>query len=178
MANEKIVRIKRSAEVTATVLKVIRVILIVAGCIAFAGGLVAFTQAAKPELWDMLRQYNIYPPYETGEFRGHGFSFIEAFDIKDPFIFAGANCMAAAAVCAIASVCVHFIRKTFVIVKDSETPFTKDSLKSIRISAILVTILVAISSIGQAAIVGLVFWCLYSIFDYGIELQRDADETL
>ncbi|SCY16912.1 hypothetical protein [Butyrivibrio sp. INlla14] len=39
-------------------------------------------------------------------------------------------------------------------------------------------IMTIFESIGLAVIVALSFWCVYCIFGYGIELQKNEDETL
>ena len=176
--NAKISKIKKAAGVTATVLKVIKIIVCVGAIISFIAGLCCFTQMGKTDIWDKLAEHNIYPPVNYENYHADGFAFIDAFDIENPILYVALNCMAAAVCCVIAMIFINIVRRTFVRIETSDTPFTPECLKDIRISAILVTILVAMESIGNAAIVALTFWCVYCIFDYGIELQKDVDETL
>ena len=176
METEKKLRIQKSAGITAKILKAIRIIIVVGACIAFAGGLIAFSVAANKGLWEKLEEKHIYPPFD--QYDVNGFAFVDKFNIENPVVEAGVDCMVAAAACVIVAIGIHFIRTTFVVIENSETPFTKECLKNLRVSAILITILFAMNSLGEAAIVALTFWCLYCIFDYGIELQKSADETL
>ena len=79
---------------------------------------------------------------------------------------------------AVFAVFLLIVGKVFEELKNSDTPFTESIQKKLKITAILVTLMVMTESLGMAAIVALGFWCVYSVFGYGIELQKNEDETL
>ncbi|MBR1852420.1 MAG: hypothetical protein IJ794_04490, partial [Lachnospiraceae bacterium] len=112
------------------------------------------------------------------DIKGEGFDFLDAFHIEDPFVLAGLNCFCAAIVIVMALAAVITIGKLFEAIEKSDTPFKKEILEKMKISGILVTVIALTSSIGTAVMAGLTFWCIYCIFDYGMELQKSADETL
>ena len=180
MENTKIERIKKSAGVTAKVLNVIKTILIVGIVLAFIGGLSVFFRLGDDgktvEVFG--KKIVVHNMVNIGDLSVKSFDFIDMFDIEDPFIRAGVECFFAAFLIAMVLVCVIMIRKTFTTIEKSDTPFKPEILRSIKITGILVTVVVLSASIGIAAVVGLTFWCICTIMDYGVELQKDADETL
>ncbi|MBO4616293.1 MAG: hypothetical protein J5717_02985 [Lachnospiraceae bacterium] len=82
------------------------------------------------------------------------------------------------AMVAVVLVAITIIRNLFKKIKESDTPFTEEIAKQIKITGIVVSILVLTESLGIAAIVALSFWCFSCIFEYGTELQQHEDETL
>ena len=114
---------------------------------------------------------------EAGHISG-GFEFINDMHIENMMLWAAANSFAAAALIAIIVVVFRTLEKVFEEIRDSETPFTESIMKRIKIVGIIVTILVFPKSLATAAVVGLSFWCVYNVFGYGMELQKEADETL
>ena len=180
MENTKIERIKKSAGVTAKVLNVIKTILIVGIVLAFIGGLSVFFRLGDDgktvEVFG--KQIVVHNMVNLGDLSVKSFDFIDMFDIEEPVLKAGVNCFFAAFMIVMVLVCVIMIRKTFTTIEKSDTPFKPEILRSIKITGILVTVIVLSASIGIAAVVGLTLWCIYTIFDYGVELQKDADETL
>ena len=70
------------------------------------------------------------------------------------------------------------LKNVFTTIENSETPFNENVLNKVKIAGILVTILTFAKSLGIAVKVGLSFWCVYCILDYGVELQKNEDETL
>ena len=180
MENKKIANIKKASGVTAKVLNVIKVILIVAIVLCIVGGIsvmaVRTSEGEKIELFG--KTITVHNMIEIGDLEVKGFDFVEMLGIESPFRKAGVNCFCAAAICALAMVVVIFLKNTFTEIEKSDTPFKPEILSKIRVTGILVTVITMVSSIGIAAIVGLSFWCVYCIFDYGLELQKSADETL
>ncbi len=180
MENKKITNIKKASGVTAKVLNVIKVILIVAIVLCIVGGIsvmvVRTSDGEKIELFG--KTITVHNMVDLGDLQVKGFDFVEMLGIESPFRKAGVNCFCAAAICALALVAVIYLKDTFAEIEKSETPFKPEILSKIKVTGILVTIITSASSIGVAAIVGLSFWCVYCIFDYGLELQKSADETL
>ena len=73
---------------------------------------------------------------------------------------------------------VIILRKTFIEIRESDSPYREEILQRIKALGILVTLIVLSYSIGNGVVIGLTFWCIYNIYDYGIVLQRNDDETL
>ena len=181
MENNKIERIQKSAGTTAKILGVIRTILIVGLVLALLGGFsTAFFRLGDDGTTISLfnKTINIHNFVDIGDIDAKGFAIVDAFNIKDPFLYAGVNCFFAALLVALTLTAIIFLRNAFIAVETSDTPFTEEVLKKIKIAGIIVTVITCTASIGVAAIVGLTFWCIYCIFDYGTVLQKESDETL
>ena len=183
MKNEKIAAIKKSAKITATVVKVLRIIAIVGACICLVSGIVCLAMQGNADNMEVLYEngnIRILSPISDGSFvfSNGGFEFLKGLHIDNLMVLAGLNCFCGAALLAVIAVVFLIIGRVFSEIKDSDTPFTESIQKRIRFAGILVTILVAMESIGTAVIVGLSLWCVYCIFGYGMELQKAEDETL
>lgn len=76
------------------------------------------------------------------------------------------------------AVMLHLVAKTFREIRDSDSPFRPVILKNLSLPFILITLLALMESLFFGAVVGIAFWCVYCILDYGCELQRQSDETL
>ena len=71
------------------------------------------------------------------------------------------------------------IQKIFKIMDEEETPFCESVLKRIKRIFIALAIIIALEiGLGFGIILGLVFWCIYNILDYGYALQKEVDEIL
>ena len=181
MENRKLEKIKKSAGVTATVLNVIKTILIVGLVMAVVAGISVMCLRIEEEGKQVEvfgKKITVHNMVSIGDLSVESFDFLDMFHIEDPFILAGVICFVAAVLISLVLIAVILLRRTFTVIQKSDTPFKPEVLRSIKLTGILVTIIVLTSSIGIAAVVGLAFWCIYTIFDYGIELQTDADETL
>ena len=185
MENEKIIRIKKAAGVTSKVLNVIRIVLIVGTVLCLVGGTLTMCIRQKDSSVELFGKSIVVHNLITvdgsignGSLSVTGFDVIERLGIEDPCVKAGLNCFVAAFLCGLALFAVIVLRDTFGEIEKSDTPFKQDILKKIRLTGIIITAITLSSSIGIAAIVGLAFWCIYCIFDYGTELQKEADETL
>ena len=92
--------------------------------------------------------------------------------------FAWVSWFVAAVMVALVLAVVIILRKTFIEIRESDSPYREEILQRIKALGILVTLIVFSYSIGNGVIIGLTFWCIYCIYDYGIVLQRNDDETL
>ncbi len=181
MKNSKIEAIRKSATITAMVLNIIRIILTVCAIIALISGIIclcAQNVANGSVIYDNGSFRILSPVGEEAMINGDGFDFINSLHIENFMIWAALNCFVAAALVAVVTVVIVLIRRMFIEIRDSETPFTESVQRRLKLTGILVTIVVFMESFGMAAIVALSFWCLYSIFGYGMELQKNEDETL
>ena len=181
MNNTKIAEIKKSASVTAKVLGVIRVITMVGAIIALVSGIICLCAQNVAEgsvIYDNGSFRILSPVGEEAMINGEGFDFINSLHIENFMVWAALNCFVAAGIVAIVTVVIYMIQKMFTEIRDSETPFNESVRSRLKVTGILVTIAVLMESLGIAAIVALSFWCLYCIFGYGMELQKNEDETL
>lgn len=88
-------------------------------------------------------------------------------------------CIAGAVAVAVVIVILSLFIKIFKTILASETPFSEDVLTKLKTVFIVTVVLVAlISDLGAALFLGLTFWCIYTVIDYGAVLQMEVDETL
>lgn len=87
-------------------------------------------------------------------------------------------CISASLICALCLVAFTILKKICTTLIAEETPFTDATLKNLRVIFIIITCFTASQSLGIAVITGVLLWCVYSIFEYGKELQTEVDETL
>ena len=178
---KKIQKIKKSSRVTVKVLNVVKVILAVGLVLCLIGGICClFIKTDDGTKIEMFGQtVTLHGPIDMDTIENtKGFDMVDALNIKDPMTRASANCFAAAGVIICSLIVVLILKKTFMELAESDTPFNKDVLKRIKVTGIILTVISALSSGGIAVVIALSFWCIYCIFDYGIELQKNADETL
>ncbi|MBR6309009.1 MAG: hypothetical protein IKR39_10440 [Lachnospiraceae bacterium] len=182
MENTKITNIKKAALTTTKVLNVIRGILLAGIIICGIGALCCFAFKFGPDgkSIDILgKTINVYGPVDfTQGMDVHGFDFIEKLNIESITLKAGINCIVAMVMVGLAFAAVVIIRNLFKLIAESDTPFTEEIAKKIKITGIVVSVMVLTESLGIAAIVALSFWCFSTIFEYGVELQKLEDETL
>lgn len=73
----------------------------------------------------------------------------------------------------------RMIRGMFDEILNSDSPFNARVLRRMKVSFIVITALVLMSSgLGTGAAVGLSLWCVYTMCQYAAVLQQQADETL
>lgn len=183
MENAKISKIKKSASVMATVLKIFRVFFTVMFFICVVCSIICFIAKDKTDgnvMYDNGQTRVLLPISQAEYVESSGFKFINSLGIDNVAVLGGLYCLAAAVLSAISAVLFNIIRKVFVDIKESDTPFTENIQKRLKITAILITVLTLLfsGSLGFTAIIALSFWCVYCIFGYGIELQKNEDETL
>jgi len=91
----------------------------------------------------------------------------------------GTVCLMATIVLIFVSVVLRTIKQMFDVIFKSESPFAETVLRTFRRCSILITVLILLSNgVGYALFLALFFWCIYSIFQYGNELQKENDELL
>lgn len=76
------------------------------------------------------------------------------------------------------TVILYFVGKIFKAFRESYSPFMPSILKQLKVVFILIIVISLKSSLLIGAVIGLALWCLYQIFEYGCELQKQSDETL
>ena len=97
-------------------------------------------------------------------------------DYADPLWI---SCFVACCTCVAVIVVITLIKKIFTILKEENTPFSEKCMNQIKVSFIVITVCAVLTvSGGSGIIIGLVLFCIYSIFEYGAALQTEIDETL
>ena len=70
-------------------------------------------------------------------------------------------------------------KKIFENLINEDNPFSDKILNNLKNCFIVMTVILTLSvGIGPGVIVGVLGWCIYSIFEYGRVLQTEVDETL
>lgn len=173
---EKINNIKKSCNIAGTVVNVVRILMMVC-CILTAVGAV-LSGVFSPMITDMLAQN---PEVVEGSHLDLHFF---GLDLRaDGFMNSGMRVMLVCLFAFVILLCVvvilHQVRKCFVIIAKSETPFTEEVLATLKKAFIFLVIFTVITTgIVAGGFMALIFWCIYNIFQYGHLLQQQADETL
>ncbi|MCR5373846.1 MAG: hypothetical protein K6E39_00565 [Lachnospiraceae bacterium] len=105
----------------------------------------------------------------------------EAVGVLNAYVRWGtfAGLIFAAGMCCVVAVIFWLVEGIFKKIKESDSPFTEEILKKLRIVFIVISILALLTNgIWSGAIVGLLCWAVYCIIDYGYALQSEVDETL
>ncbi|MBP5599654.1 MAG: hypothetical protein J6X48_05170 [Lachnospiraceae bacterium] len=180
MNNNKIAQIKKSADTTAKVVNVFAILMRVVAVLTFVAAIFIFCFSKQLDGFVSATDghWELATGGTTQIISRQGASFIETFNFMNFSTWAACNALYGSVIAVAISIAMSILRKTFIAVKESETPFNEDVLKKMRATGIITSVLVILSSVGIGVCVALSFWCLYSIFSYGIELQKNEDETL
>lgn len=76
------------------------------------------------------------------------------------------------------TVIMYFIARIFNKIYRDYSPFLPEIVKDLKVVSVLSTLLILQSSIGFGIIAGFIFWGIIRLYEYGCELQNQADETL
>ena len=174
MESTKIERIKKSAGVTARVLNVLKIIAIVVIALSIVSGTAAMVIQTDEDVNTVRIGHFIF----LGNISDEGSPAEKWLNVTEPRVAAGLDAYIVAAVAAVMLAIIIILRKTFLEIEKSDTPFRPEVLKRIRIAGIIITVFTLCYSVGAGAMAGLTAWCICCIFDYGIELQKNDDETL
>ena len=180
MGNEKIDQIKRSSGITAKVLKVLIVITKISAIICLVGTIICLAGmfVTKEGVLFQSENVRVLLPTPSDIDTSGGFSIVRDLEIENTMLWAAANCFVAVVLLVVLTIFLTLIRNVFNEISESDTPFTESILKRLKIAGIILTLFVLQESLVGAAITGLTVWCIYSVFEYGIELQKNEDETL
>ena len=174
MENEKIRQIKKAAGITAKVLNVLKIIAIVVIVLSIVSGIAAMI-IKTDETTNTVRIGRLIFLSNVSDENSPVRKWL---NINKKNVAAGLDAFIAAAIAAIMLAVVIILRKTFLEIEKSDTPFREEVLKKVRTVGILITVFTLCYSVGAGALAGLTAWCVYCIFDYGVELQKNEDETL
>ena len=180
---KKLEAIKKRCHTASKVLGFIRGFIIVCAVIAIVCGSVMFAYENKinPELNRGIEEG--YLDLNNNINYNGAFSFM--VDIQDCFAPdnhaapLGITCFIVGFTCIVIAVILSFIKKIFTSLETENNPFSDKCMSQIKVSFIVIFITSLLSmSLGVTIIVGLILYCIYSIFEYGAALQTEIDETL
>ena len=174
MNHTKIERIRKAAGITAKVLNVLKIVAVVTIVLCIVSGITAMVVKTDAPV-NTVRIGNFIL---MGNISDKNSPVGKLLNLQNPNIAAGLDAFVTAVMAAAMLAIVIILRKTFLEIEKSNTPFRPEVLKRIRITGVLMTIVALCYSVGVGAMTGLISWCIYCVFDYGIELQKNDDETL
>lgn len=184
MENKKIALIKKASKTTSTVIKVLEWIIGICIALCILGAIVC---GIYKEDISAANPVGLEQVWENGNFYGGMNIGILSFNTPMQKIIENNPmgtlaiwcCIIGALSCAVAFLFLEFLRNIFSSMYKNDTPFNPVTLKKIKIFGITSVILIFLfTSVGYGIIMALIVWCLYCVFDYGIELQKESDETL
>ena len=180
---KKLEAIKKRCHTASNVLGFIRGFVIVCAVIAIVCGSVMFAYEEKinPELNRGIEEG--YLTLDNNVYYSGAFSFMmdleSYFPPENHAAPLGITCFIAGFTCIVITVILTFIRKIFTSLETENTPFSEKCMHQIKVSFIVLFVTSLMSmSLGVTIIVGLILYCIYSIFEYGAALQTEIDETL
>lgn len=178
---EKLERVKKSCETSRKIIKVLQIIMIVLAIVTALGAVFCLMNHAKID--------QVLAPYKdnitvTNINYNNGFIYYDT-DLEhlaklghygqiigDVLAFAAVSCL-------IVSIILGLCKKVFIQVLASDSPFSPEVLRMLKKVFIIIVVLTLLSKgFGLALIVGLAFWCVYRIMEYGAALQEEIDDTV
>ncbi len=172
METEKIGRIKKAADITAKGLRLLEIFAVIAICFIVFSGIASIAVKGQPV--NVIRVSN----FVIGNVSDKNSTIGKILDIRTPGLAAALDCFITAALAGLVLAILVILRKIFLDVKNSDTPYRPEILRRIKITGILVTVFGVLCAPMIGFLGMLLAWCIYCIFDYGIELQKNEDETL
>lgn len=178
--SKKLENIKKSSNVAMILARIAKICCIVgaAACLVTGIGLIAFQGTINKELLRAEAEGKLDLNEVITEFNANGMFEIPNGEISRFSQFLGMNLLVMSIFITLMAVLLHFVSRVFKEIKESDSPFRKAILKDMTVVFVLITLLVLQSSILTGVMVGFALWCVYSVFEYGCELQQMSDETL
>ncbi len=181
----KLAKVRKSCHTAKTVTNVFFILVMVAAILCVAAGGIVFAKRETVNKAITDREMEEEIDIEMSHSVGSG---LLQFDFDDSGLLEEGQyakviviyCAIAAVFCAFAAAIFRAIWKIFVIIEESESPFHPEVLKKLKRIFIVLTIGAGlVTGIGTGLVLmGLVFWCIYCIMDYGMALQEEVDEIL
>ncbi len=184
---QKLKKVSSGFEKAAKVFKILLIIFasFMAACalfsvIAGATGLVNKIYELQPEFWGNVKV----------DYNSKALVFIEKNNLTlkelyeqgllNKFMYGNAvSCISIATELAVYAIILHFLRKLFALINETETPFNPSLLKPFRVCFIILTIVIVFRySLFPGILIGGLLACLYFIYAYGCNMQEDEDQTL
>lgn len=182
----KLERVRKSCKVTATVAKVIKIILIVVASLCLLGALACFIVRADIDggmAEAISKNGNVaFLDINNIEINGliqYTIDLEKMSNDGEYALLSIISCMVGCAYSAFVAVIFGIAEGIFKSVLKSETPFEETVLKKMKLFFIVLTAVIFVfTGIGAGVFTGLFCWSFYTIFDYGYVIQKEIDETL
>lgn len=179
-SNVKIQKIQKNSNVALCLITVTKILLIACAVISFSTG--CWCIGAKDYVDREWAKAGVFTKEELSmaiQIDGGLLSgMIDLKSVDSVAVTVGVTLLIAAVMMICFTVVLHFVAKVFKVLKESDSPFRPEIVKSLKIAFVLTALLVLQSSLLIGAIVALSLWCIFLIFEYGCELQQQSDETL
>ncbi len=178
---EKLERVKKSCETSRKIIKVLQIIMIVLAIVTALGAVFCLMNHAKIDL--ALAPYKDNITVSNIDYN-NGFIYftsdLEHLAKRGHYGQIIGECLGfAAASCLIVSIILGLCKKVFIQVLASDSPFSPEVLRMLKKVFIIVAVAaLLIRGFGLALLVGLAFWCVYRIMEYGAALQEEIDDTV
>ena len=184
---QKLKKVSSGFEKAAKVLKILLIILasFMAACAIFSAiagvtGLMNKIYEAYPEFWSKVKVD--YDSKGLMFIKGGSTTVKELYEqgLLDKFMYGNAvSCISIATELTVYAIILHFLRKLFALINETETPFNPSLLKPFRVCFIILTIVIVFRySLFPGILIGGLLACLYFIYAYGCNMQEDEDQTL
>lgn len=176
----KMDKVKKSCETAKKVVGVLRGIVIAALILCVVGAVICFALNSKIDQSIIANSDNVTLDSNLSIMGIETNLDAEELVEKGLYgVYAGACCLLGAMACLFIVLVFNSINKILVEIIDEGTPFSEEVVKRLKVSFIFMVIMVTFSmGLGYGLFIGMFFWCIYNIFQYGCELQNQADETL
>lgn len=180
----KLSKVKTSSRVTKKVLSIFRVILVIGlvACLIGGGICLGLQEKIDETLPQAIEEGKVGLDISDIKIGG-----VVNFDAKMnkaldegryAFTFTWL-CAFGAVVILVVFLIVGQLRKICAVIEESATPFSKEVTGKLRRVFIFMTIVeLLLGSLTSAIIMALIFWTVYAVFEYGVALQSEVDETL
>lgn len=178
--NKKLENIKKSSKVAMILARIAKICCIVGAvaCIVSGIGMIAFHDTINEQLLRAEAEGKLDLNELTTEFYVGGMYEVSSDDLNRFGQTFGAYLLLDSIIIILFAVLLHFVSRVFKEIKESDSPFRKSILKDMIVVFVLITLLALQSSVLTGVMVGFALWCVYSVFEYGCELQQMTDETL
>lgn len=177
MENTRIAAIKKTAGVAEKVLNIFKTILIVGLVLCIVGAVMVFAGPKLGEFTVKGETVTVYNMIDANAVLPNNLQFLDNLPLSNTVKMC-ITCIIVAICVGLALILVTAIKKMFTEIKESDTPFRESILPRIKVTGIVLTLFVLSQSVGIAIVTALTFWCIYCVFEYGVELQNNEDETL
>lgn len=177
----KLENVRKSCKTALTVIRILSILIMVAMVVCFVCAIAFF--AAAPTIDAMMAQNPDVAAGFSSNFSVMGLNMTYRFDdLFNKGMYAypiGVTTLIGGLTTLFVLIVFKFVGKILKSILETESPFSDVVLKRLKSSFILITVLIGVGNgLGVAAFLGMFLWCIYTIFQYGAQLQNQADETL
>jgi hypothetical protein len=181
--SRKLEAVRNRCRTSSRVVSVLQIVTIVGIVLALVGAIVCITQRG------MIDEH-VGKAVEAGSVTvenlrigGSNINFLinydRAFAAGNYALPIAMSCAVAAILCAIVTCALGLFKDIFKELSRETTPFSDRILGKLKYAFIMLTAaLLVFVGIGPAVMGALLFWCIYSILEYGRALQSEVDEIL